>query len=120
MCVIHSQARQPLEAICVKPCSTMAAASGMIASRMPSRIMPPAMPNIPEMKDVDTTATASVAAMGRLIMAVSAYREEAPGAVIGADIVFTIHDVSLMYSEHYTISRRCEKSAREVGGRALR
>ena len=46
----------------------MAAAKGIMASRIPIRIMPPAMPKMPERKEVDRTAAASAAANGRLIM----------------------------------------------------
>ncbi len=43
----------------------------MKASRKPIRIMPPAMPNTPEMNEVDSTDVASAAAKGTLIMATS-------------------------------------------------
>jgi hypothetical protein len=42
----------------------------MNASKIPIRIMPPAIPKMPEMKEVDTTAAAKPAASGRLSMGV--------------------------------------------------
>ena len=48
----------------------MAGARGMNASRIPIRIMPPAIPKMPEMKEVDTMAAAKPAASGRLSMGV--------------------------------------------------
>src|SRR3954471_15839990 len=46
------KARPPLEASCEMPCSIMAAGSGRSASSAPIRILPPAMPRMPEMNDV--------------------------------------------------------------------
>ena len=39
------------------PWSIIAAGSGSIASRIPIRIMPPAMPRMPEMKEVTSAET---------------------------------------------------------------
>src|SRR5258707_7573959 len=41
----HKNARQPLEAICVIACSTIADGSGRMVSSTPIRISPPAIPN---------------------------------------------------------------------------
>jgi hypothetical protein len=43
----------------------------MAASRIPIRIIPPAIPKMPEMNEVDTMAVAKPAAIGRLIMGVT-------------------------------------------------
>src|SRR5689334_12914999 len=64
----HNQARQPLATICVRPCSTIAAATGISANKIPNRIMPPAMPKMPETNDVASTAAANVTAIPRLSM----------------------------------------------------
>ena len=56
----HSSARQALEASCVMPCSIIAAGSDRSASSTPMRIMPPAIPRIPEMKDVTTAEIARI------------------------------------------------------------
>src|SRR3984893_4703559 len=48
------KARQPLEAICVIACSTIAAGNGISTSSTPIRIMPPAMPNRPDRNAVAT------------------------------------------------------------------
>ena len=69
MCARHSTARQPFDAICVMPCRTIAADSGIMASRMPISSMPPAMPKMPDRNDVTRTPTASVASMGSVSMA---------------------------------------------------
>ena len=50
----HRKARQPLEAICVIACSTIAVGSGIKASSTPIRISPPAMPNRPDRNAVAT------------------------------------------------------------------
>src|SRR6185312_5877566 len=54
MCARHRTARQPLEAICVIACSTIAVGSGISISSTPIRIMPPAMPNRPDRNAVAT------------------------------------------------------------------
>ena len=51
-------ARQPLAVSCEMPCSIIAAGSGSSASSTPIRIMPPAMPRMPEMKEVTSEVTA--------------------------------------------------------------
>ena len=50
----HSSARQPFDAIWVTACSTIAAGSGMMAIKIPIRIMPPAMPKMPDRNEVAT------------------------------------------------------------------
>jgi hypothetical protein len=55
----------------------MAGARGMNASRIPSKIMPPAIPKMPEMNEVDTMAAAKPAAMGRLSMGVVPVKSDA-------------------------------------------
>src|SRR6266849_665842 len=50
MCRHHKSARQPLEAICVTACSTMAVGSGKTTSSTPIRMRPPAMPKMPDRK----------------------------------------------------------------------
>jgi hypothetical protein len=63
----------------------MAGAKGMNASKIPSRIMPPAIPKMPEMNEVDTMAAAKPAAMGRLSMGVVLVKSDAaPCALDGA------------------------------------
>jgi hypothetical protein len=47
------------------PWNTMATGTGIKSSRKPISSMPPAMPKIPEMKEVTTAATASAARIGR-------------------------------------------------------
>src|SRR6478672_13296824 len=53
-CRHHNTPRQPFDAICVTPCSIIASGTGIMASRMPTRIMPPAMPKMPDRNDVPT------------------------------------------------------------------
>ena len=53
----HSVARQPLETIWMMPNSTMAGTTSMNTSSTPSRIIPPAMPNRPETKELASTVT---------------------------------------------------------------
>src|SRR5258707_1241890 len=53
-CRHHNSPRQPFDAICVTPCSIIASGTGIIASRMPTRIIPPAMPKMPDRNDVPT------------------------------------------------------------------
>src|SRR3954447_19139460 len=65
----HSIARQPLDASCATPCSIIAAGTGMSASRMPMRIMTPATPRMPEMKEVTRPETARIAARTAVLMA---------------------------------------------------
>ena len=48
----HKRPRHPLEANWVTPCNIMASGTGMSASRTPIRIMPPAIPKIPDRNDV--------------------------------------------------------------------
>src|SRR3984893_3608967 len=55
----HSNARQPLDAICVIACSTIADGSGRMVSSTPIRIRPPAMPNRPERNAVATISSPS-------------------------------------------------------------
>src|SRR5437660_2324426 len=50
----HKKARQPVEAICVTACSTIAEGSGRMVSSTPIRISPPAMPNRPDKNAVAT------------------------------------------------------------------
>jgi hypothetical protein len=54
-------ARQPLAAIWMTPNRTIAGATSMKSNSSPSRSMPPAMPKMPEMNDVTTTAIATTA-----------------------------------------------------------
>src|SRR5260370_758330 len=54
----HRKARQPLEAICVIACSTIAEGSGIRVSSTPLRISPPAMPNRPDRNAVATIVDA--------------------------------------------------------------
>src|SRR5258708_26954545 len=54
MCSRHKKARQPLEAIWVIACSTIAEGSGRMVSSTPIRISPPAMPNRPDRNAVAT------------------------------------------------------------------
>src|SRR5215470_19777607 len=67
----QSQAGQTLEAIWVTPCSTMAAAKGMSSNRIPISSIPPAMPKMPDRKEVEMTAADSAAANGRVSMGAS-------------------------------------------------
>ena len=53
------------------PCSAMAGTSGIMDSRKLIKIIPPAIPNTPEMNEVDRTEAVSAAAKGTLIMATS-------------------------------------------------
>src|SRR5712672_3923599 len=55
----HRKARQPLEAICVIACSTIAVGSGIRVSNTPIRISPPAMPNRPDRNAVATISSPS-------------------------------------------------------------
>src|SRR5712671_752218 len=55
----HRKARQPLEAICVIACSTIAEGSGIRVSNTPIRISPPAMPNRPDRNAVATISSPS-------------------------------------------------------------
>src|SRR5258707_4496697 len=57
----HRNARQPLDAICVIACSTIAVGSGISASSTPIRISPPAMPNRPDRNAVATISKPSAA-----------------------------------------------------------
>src|SRR5258708_31882802 len=57
----HKKARQPLEAICVIACSTIADGSGRMVSSTPIRIRPPAMPNRPDKNAVATISRPSAA-----------------------------------------------------------
>jgi hypothetical protein len=52
---------QPFVAIWMTPNSTMAGATSMNTSSTPNRIMPPAMPKMPEMKEDPSTAAATAA-----------------------------------------------------------
>ena len=74
MCRRHRSARQPLEAICVTACSTMACGSGMITSSTPTRISPPAMPNTPDSRAVKIIRSDRQAASGAVMAADSARR----------------------------------------------
>ena len=65
MCWRHRKARQPLAAIWVTPCITMAVCTGTTNSKKPISSMPPAMPKMPEMNEVAVTTTASAASIGR-------------------------------------------------------
>jgi hypothetical protein len=49
----------PFDAICVTAWSTIAAGRGMITMSTPIRIMPPAMPKMPEINEVATTVRPS-------------------------------------------------------------
>ena len=64
----HRKARQPLEAIWVTACSTMAWGSGMTTSSTPIRIRPPAMPNTPDRRAVRIIRAERLAA-SRAVMA---------------------------------------------------
>src|ERR1700682_5019011 len=64
----HKKARQPLEAICVIACNTIAEGSGRMVSSTPIRINPPAMPNRP-----DRNAGATI---------------NSPSAVISSGVIF--------------------------------
>ena len=60
MSFLQRRARHALEASCVTPCSIIAAGTGISASRIPMRIMPPAIPRMPEMNEVTTAETARI------------------------------------------------------------
>ena len=66
----HRKARQPLEAIWVTACSTMAWGSGMTTSSTPIRMRPPAMPNTPDKRAVRIIRAERLAA-SRAVMAAS-------------------------------------------------
>src|SRR3954467_11799927 len=51
--------RPPFEASCELPCRRIAAGSGRRASSPPIRRMPPAIPRMPEMKEVTSVLNAS-------------------------------------------------------------
>src|SRR5216684_8842960 len=68
MCRHHKSARQPLEAICVTACSTMAVGSGKTTSSTPIRMRPPAMPKMPDRKAVKIIRSERLAA-SRVVMA---------------------------------------------------
>src|SRR3954470_20935641 len=53
------KARPPFEASCEMPCRSIAAGSGRSASSTPIRIMPPAIPRMPEMNEVTSVLNAS-------------------------------------------------------------
>src|SRR5258707_7745453 len=57
----HKNARQPLEAICVIACSTIADGSGRMVSSTPIRISPPAIPNRQDRNAVATISRPSAA-----------------------------------------------------------
>src|SRR3979411_2395119 len=63
----HRKARQPLDAICVIACSTIAEGSGIRASSTPIRISPPAMPNRPDRNAVATISRPSAAIISGVI-----------------------------------------------------
>src|SRR4051794_34697544 len=63
----HRNARQPLDAICVIACSTIADGSGISASNTPIRIRPPAMPNSPDRNAVATISRPSAAVISAVI-----------------------------------------------------
>src|ERR1700676_5344749 len=63
----HRKARQPLEAICVIACSTIAVGSGISASSTPIRISPPAMPNSPDRNEVATISRPRAAIISGVI-----------------------------------------------------
>src|SRR6266853_4422523 len=69
----HKNARQPLEAICVIACSTIADGSGRMVSSTPIRISPPAMPNRPDRNAVATISNPSAAIRSGVIANLSAY-----------------------------------------------
>jgi hypothetical protein len=50
----HSSARQPFEATWVTACSAIASGTGISASSTPTRTSPPAMPKMPDRKEVPT------------------------------------------------------------------
>src|SRR5690242_1273719 len=62
------KARQPLAENCVIPCSSIAAGTVRLASSTPMRIMPPAIPRIPEMNEVTRVAKPRVAMMGSVMV----------------------------------------------------
>src|ERR1700738_5093348 len=64
----HKKARQPLEAICVIACSTIADGRGRIVSSTPIRISPPAMPNRPDRNAVATISRPSAAIISGVIL----------------------------------------------------
>ena len=68
MCRNHRAARQPLEAIWVTACSTMAVGSGKTTSSTPIRISPPAMPKMPDRKAVPIIKRLSPAAINAVIV----------------------------------------------------
>src|SRR5689334_1477649 len=68
----HSIARQPLEASCDTPCSIIAAGTGMSASSTPMRIMPPAIPRMPEMNEVARPETARMATRSGVLISLGA------------------------------------------------
>src|SRR4051812_23435979 len=63
----HRNARQPLDAICVMACSTIADGSGISASSTPIRIRPPAIPNSPDRNAVATISRPSAAIISAVI-----------------------------------------------------
>jgi hypothetical protein len=68
MCLRSSIARQALALICVMACSTMAVGTGKKATSTPIRIMPPAMPKMPDKNEVKMTAGTNQRKMLRLMM----------------------------------------------------
>src|SRR5262245_21181304 len=67
----QSQARHRFDVSWVAPCSTMAALKGIISSRIPIRIIPPAVPKIPDRNEVERMAPASAVANGSVSMGAS-------------------------------------------------
>lgn len=57
-CLIHNNPRHPFDVICVMAWSDIASARGMVASKTPINIRPPAMPNIPERNAVNSIVAA--------------------------------------------------------------
>src|SRR5690554_5635508 len=60
------KAREPLATIWMAPCTAMAVPTGRMASRIPSKTSPPAMPNTPDKVEVPNTASSNAALTHRL------------------------------------------------------
>jgi hypothetical protein len=56
MCLRSRNARDPFETIWMKPCITMAVATGTMLASTPIRIRPPAIPKTPEIVAVTKVA----------------------------------------------------------------
>src|SRR5688572_27702986 len=68
------KARPPFDASCDMPCSIIAAGSGRNARSTPIRIMPPAMPRMPEMNAVTSVEAARTENTSAVLMAAHSAR----------------------------------------------